>query len=37
VPLLTPPSPAVLRTMGLDALLSTLPVPGTPTPPGTAG
>jgi conjugal transfer pilus assembly protein TraD len=37
VPLLTPPAPAVLRTMGLEALLATLPAPGSPPPPGTAG
>lgn len=37
VPLLTPPSPAILHAMGLDALLGTLPAPGPPTPPRSSG
>ena len=37
VPLLTPPSPAVLAQVGLDALLVTLPGPGLPAPPGPTG
>ena len=37
VPLHTPPSPAVLAHLGLDALLVTLPTPSAQTPPGTTG